>query len=94
MHGLKKGDPMRWWRDVKEITGLKKEKCDSLQGMANSLCNCNVEMLAKNICQAFQAVNENMTPITINDNLQWAIMLILMFQTTTSYQSQRLKSRF
>ena len=66
MKNLSKENPRDWWQNIKEITGRKAAK-DDLQGMANSLCDGNKAQLAECINQAFQAVSDDMEPLSDAD---------------------------
>ena len=67
MSGLRKVNPKNWWRNVKEITGMKAES-NNLQGMANVVCDGDMCILAEQINQAFFQVSSDMTPLTTEDN--------------------------
>ncbi len=61
-----------WWKEIKQITGMKNKK-SSLQGIANSLCDGDIQLLVEKISVAFQAVSDDIEPLTPDDCFTTAV---------------------
>ncbi len=59
-------NPHNWCKEINQITGMKNKK-SSLQGMVNSLCDADIQLLAEKISVAFQAVSDDIEPLTPDD---------------------------
>ncbi len=67
LDGLKSGDAKKWWNDINSIIGKQNGK-DSLQGMANTLCDGDMQCLADKINTAFASVCLDIEAITPDDD--------------------------
>ena len=61
--GLREGDPLNWWRSVKQITGLKLKSAQPLSGLANQLHDGDLQKLANNINTSLQQVAADLHPL-------------------------------
>ncbi len=59
-------NPHNWWKEINLITGMKNKK-SSLQGMANSLYDGDIQLLAEKISAALQAVIDDIKPLSPDD---------------------------
>ena len=66
MDNIRSQKPGTWWNDIKEIMGTKKQG-NNLTGMANTVCDGDMEQLATKINTAFQAVSDDMRPLMPDD---------------------------
>ena len=67
MSNIKSDRSKNWWKDINDITG-RKSRSDNLQGMANAVCEGNIQVLVNMIDSATQEVTAGMTPITPSDS--------------------------
>ena len=66
MDNIKSQRPGTWWNDIKDIIGTKK-KSNNLTGLANTVCDGDMQQLASKINSAFQAVSDDMRPLMPED---------------------------
>ena len=66
IQSLENEHPKQWWNNVKDLAGVK-VKCDNLQGLVNKHCSGNLDIFANDICDFFNSVSNDFTPLSPND---------------------------
>ena len=56
-------NPSQWWRDIKQLVGMSKSS-NKLQGLANTVCEGNLQELTTRINSFFESVTADFQPIT------------------------------
>ena len=63
IHNLQNSDQRKWWRSVKQITGLSRSSTMPLQSLANQLHDGDIHELASSINLFFQQVADDLQPL-------------------------------
>jgi len=61
---LRENDSCNWWRNIKQLTGMKTRSTHPLAGLANLLYDGNMEALATDINKSFLNVNTHLQSLS------------------------------
>ena len=53
----------QWWREINTLIG-RQQGNNTLQALANTVCDGNTQLLADKICETFQSVTADFRPLT------------------------------
>ena len=63
MEGLRNSNSRKWWQSVKQITGIPAKSSQPLTGLANHVCDGNLQTLASQVNEFFQQVAADLQPL-------------------------------
>ena len=61
-NNLRNSNPKQWWQNIKKLTGQTAP--NYVIGMANELCDSNVQRLTDNINVFLQSVSDDLAPLS------------------------------
>ena len=65
LNNLRNSNPKQWWQNIKKLTGQTAP--NYIRGMANKLCDSNVQQLTNNINVFLQSVSNDLVPLSLSN---------------------------
>ena len=92
---LSESSTREWWRHMKSLMGTTSNNDAEMQGLANNLCEVNIEVLANRIIECLVSVSSNLPRLTnglavfdVQDEIPAEYVISVM---TTEHALQQIK---